>query len=108
MDCFAFLSYVFFVAAVLKAAATSAEKTQAPSTPSSEQKASEGTPGYKLFFLFSVLISCFCVQLNVNQFTLYVVVEVKDCSFVLTLFFCWELLQEHNKKIINPPAFSDL
>uniref|UniRef100_A0A1J3DH88 Electron carrier/iron ion-binding protein n=1 Tax=Noccaea caerulescens TaxID=107243 RepID=A0A1J3DH88_NOCCA len=30
---------------VLKAAATSAEKTQAPSTPSSEQKASEGTPG---------------------------------------------------------------
>ncbi|ESQ33509.1 hypothetical protein EUTSA_v10008194mg [Eutrema salsugineum] len=30
---------------VLKAAATSAEKTQAPSTPSSDQKASEGTPG---------------------------------------------------------------
>uniref|UniRef100_A0A1J3HP90 Electron carrier/iron ion-binding protein n=1 Tax=Noccaea caerulescens TaxID=107243 RepID=A0A1J3HP90_NOCCA len=30
---------------VLKAAATSAEKTQAPNTPSSEQKASEGTPG---------------------------------------------------------------
>ncbi|CAA7026554.1 unnamed protein product [Microthlaspi erraticum] len=30
---------------VLKAASTSAEKTQAPSTPSSEQKASESTPG---------------------------------------------------------------
>ncbi|CAH8254311.1 unnamed protein product [Arabidopsis lyrata] len=30
---------------VLKVASTSGEKTQAPSTPSSEQKASEGTPG---------------------------------------------------------------
>ncbi|KAL1212993.1 hypothetical protein V5N11_026122 [Cardamine amara subsp. amara] len=30
---------------VLKAATTSAEKTHAPSTPSSEQKATEGTPG---------------------------------------------------------------
>ncbi|CAH2035008.1 unnamed protein product [Thlaspi arvense] len=36
---------VVLVAAVLKVAATSAEKTQAPSTPSSDQKASEGTPG---------------------------------------------------------------
>lgn len=35
-----------YASAVLKVASTSGEKTQAPSTPSSEQKASEGTPGY--------------------------------------------------------------
>lgn len=39
------LIYVPVDAAVLKGVVTSAEKT-APSTPSSEQKASEGTPGY--------------------------------------------------------------
>lgn len=54
IDCFV------LVAAVLKAAATSAEKMQVPSTPSSEQKASEGTPGYiyiyKPYLLFYDLI----------------------------------------------------